>query len=105
LIEGHRRPEVAAAVFAGCGIRPPRVGTGLTILGHDVETPHLFAVPDSKSSHPPLSGCLGACRSDVDQIAMNQGRQADEIAFLRSSGLFGAAPVAILRTARQEIPA
>src|ERR1700688_2834441 len=63
---------------------------------------HLLAVPDSKRSHPTLRGRLSACRSDVDQIAVNQRRHADEIAFLRIGDLLGPKRMPVLGVERQQ---
>ena len=52
LVKGHRGPEIASAVLAGGWIRPPSVGAGLSVVGHDIETPHWLAVCDAERTHP-----------------------------------------------------
>src|SRR5260370_20563662 len=81
---------------------PQSVGARLAILCQDVDTPRLLAVIDSERTHPTGRRRLGACRSDVDQIAVNQGRHADEKAFLRIGDLLGPKRMPVLCVERQQ---
>jgi len=45
-------------VFACRWIRPPRVGSRLAIFRHDVETPYLLAVADSKRLSKPAAAAI-----------------------------------------------
>src|SRR6202008_5027637 len=87
---------------AGGWIRSPSVGARLAIGRHDVETPHLLAVVDPERAHPTMRSRLRARRPDIDQIAVNQWRHADEIAFLRIGDLLGPERMTVRGVERQQ---
>src|SRR5580704_10207393 len=89
-------------MFARGWIWPPGVSAWLAIVGHDVETPYLLAIADSERAHPTLGSGLSTSRSDVDQIAVNQRRHADEVALLRIGDLLCPKRIPVLGVEREQ---
>src|SRR4029077_1777706 len=66
------------------------------------ETPHLLAVVDPERAHPTMRSSLGARRPDIEQIAVNQWRHADEISLLRIGDLLGPWRMSVRGIERQQ---
>src|SRR6516162_9058808 len=82
-IERQRRPEATAAMLQRF-LALPSICAGFTGIGHQIELPNRLARLKLKGAYPVLRAEIGACRTDNDEVLINEWRHAEILASSRA---------------------